>query len=171
MNGQEEKLEQLSQEAAALRQRIAELEEERKAAQRALLQGQEVLRQLLTAYDRERQLIARDIHDGLARQLAAAATQFERCNRLEKEGKGGASNAFANGVSLIRESLEEVRELMTELRTVALKDEGVVAAIEEFVRASAAASAARRSSSSTTFASAGCRRRWKRRSCGLCGKA
>ena len=50
-----------------------------------------------------------------------------------KGGEGGASNAFANGVSLIRESLEEVRELMTELRTVALKDEGVVAAIEEFV--------------------------------------
>ncbi len=132
MNGQQEKVEQLAQEAAALRQRIAELEEERKAAQRALLQGQDVLRQLLTAYDRERQLIAEDIHDGLARQLAAAATQFERCDRLEKEGKSGASNAFADGVSLIRQSLEEVRDLMAELRTVVLKDKGVVAAIEEF---------------------------------------
>jgi len=50
---------------------------ERRRAREALERERRVLRDMLSAQDRERQLVAYDIHDGLAQQLAGAIMQFE----------------------------------------------------------------------------------------------
>ena len=50
---------------------------ERKQTQEALERERQTLRHMLRASDHERQLIAYEIHDGLAQQLAAAIMQFQ----------------------------------------------------------------------------------------------
>ena len=50
---------------------------ERKEAAEALRHEHDVLRQLLRSQDRDRQIIAYEIHDGVAQLLAAAIMQFE----------------------------------------------------------------------------------------------
>ncbi len=64
---------------------------ERKRAQEALAREHCNLRHMLRASDNERQLIAYEIHDGLAQQLAAAIMQFEAFDHL-KENQAKASS-------------------------------------------------------------------------------
>ena len=59
-------------------------------AQAALAREQQTLKHLLQSSDHERQLIAYEIHDGLAQYLAGAIMQFEVYNHLkEKKPKDG----------------------------------------------------------------------------------
>ena len=63
---------------------------ERKKAQEALGKDRRTLKHMLHASDHERQLIAYDIHDGLAQQLAGAIMQFQVYDHLkEAETEGG----------------------------------------------------------------------------------
>ncbi len=121
MTGQAGSPDELLREVEKLRVRIAELEAmshvERKAAGQALLQGQEVLWQVLLANDRERRLIAYEIHDGLAQALEEAITQLDDSTRLHKEGKAEAAEAFSRGLALVRGALAETRRLIADLRS------------------------------------------------------
>ena len=56
---------------------------ERKLAQAALEREQQTLKHLLQSSDHERQLIAYEIHDGLAQQLAGAIMQFQTYSHLK----------------------------------------------------------------------------------------
>ena len=56
---------------------------ERKQAQAALERERRTLTHMLQASDHERQLIAYDIHDGLAQQLAGAMMQFQVYDHLK----------------------------------------------------------------------------------------
>ena len=56
---------------------------ERKHAQEALAKQHRTLKHLLQSSDRERQLIAYEIHDGLAQQLAGAIMQFQTFDHLK----------------------------------------------------------------------------------------
>ncbi len=60
---------------------------QRKLAQQSLAQEQRTLSHLLQASDHERQLIAYDIHDGLAQELAGAIMQFQICATRGKPGQ------------------------------------------------------------------------------------
>ena len=67
-------------------QTVAQLRKELQArtlAEEALRQERRKLEHLLRASDHERQLIAYEIHDGLAQQLAAAIMQLQTYARTE----------------------------------------------------------------------------------------
>ena len=63
---------------------------ERKQAEEALRKEYRNLKHLLHSSDHERQLIAYEIHDGLAQQLAAALMQLQAFDHLkDNDAQGG----------------------------------------------------------------------------------
>ena len=106
---------------------------ERKEAQQALQREHQVLRDALKSQDRERQLIAYEIHDGLAQYLAAAIMQCEAPRQLEGRNPEEVLRCCDGGVDLLRKSLAEARRLISGLRPPILDESGIMAAIEHLV--------------------------------------
>jgi signal transduction histidine kinase len=94
---------------------------------------QETLQHLLRSSDHERQLIAYEIHDGLAQELAGAIMQFEGHDFLKEQNPGEAAKAYTTAVALVRRSLAETRRLISGVRPPILDEEGVVAAIAHLI--------------------------------------
>jgi len=80
----------------------------------------------------ERQLIAYEIHDGLAQQLAAAKMQWENFGRLFGMQNPQAEQAYQTGLELMEQCLAETRRLIGGLRLPTL-DLGVVPALNDFL--------------------------------------
>ena len=106
---------------------------ERKQAERQIEQEQRMLRQLLGSQEHERRLIAYEIHDGLAQQLAAAAMQLQAFDQLRETNHEAALNAHRAGQQALAEGIVETRRLISGLRPLVLDELGVVAAIENLV--------------------------------------
>jgi len=103
------------------------------ATQATLRQQRESLRRLLDASDRERQLVAYEIHDGLAQHLAAARMQLDVFAHLNGQGSPEAHEAYRAAVALVDESLAEARRLIGGLRPPIVDERGIVAGIEHFI--------------------------------------
>jgi len=105
----------------------------RKRAEDSLRREYRVLRGMLQAQDRERQLVTYEIHDGLAQPLAGAAMQFESYEQLKNENPQQASHCFSAGLHLLKKSLTEARRLIAGLRPPILDEAGIVAAIGHLI--------------------------------------
>jgi signal transduction histidine kinase len=88
---------------------------------------------MLRAQDRERQLAAYEIHDGLAQQLTAATMQFQTFEQLQDQDHRQAADCYSAGLHMLKESLSEARRLISGLRPPILDESGVVAAIAHLV--------------------------------------
>jgi len=106
---------------------------ERKQAEAALERQRRTLKHMLRASDHERQLIAYDIHDGLAQQLAGAIMQFQLYDHLKKTTPDEAQKAYDGGTTLLRQGHFEARRLISGVRPPILDESGVVAAIAHLV--------------------------------------
>lgn len=95
---------------------------------------QETLQHLLRSSDHERQLIAYEIHDGLAQQLAGAIMQFEHYDHIRGQDSSAAAKTYTTGLALIRQSHAEARRLISGVRPPILDEEGVVAAVAHLVQ-------------------------------------
>ncbi len=104
-----------------------------KRAHEALLRERRTLKHMLQASDHERQLIAYDIHDGLAQQLAGAIMQFEVFDHLKATKPKPADDAFRAGVTMLRHAHFEARRLIGGVRPPILDESGVVTAIAHLV--------------------------------------
>ena len=105
----------------------------RKKIEADLLREQELIRHLLELAEREREVVAFEIHDGFAQQLAGAKMQFEAAIRVHDSNPDQAKAAFDRGLQLLREGIQESRRLVSGLRPPVLDAFGVVAAIEHLV--------------------------------------
>ncbi|MHC4402516.1 MAG: PAS domain-containing sensor histidine kinase [Planctomycetota bacterium] len=108
---------------------IADLTE-RKQAEEGLRKEHEMLKQMLKSNDRERQLIAYEIHDGIAQQLSGALMQFDTFQRLRADEPNEAWEAHQAGTRMLEQGLSEARRLISGLRPPVLDERGVVAALE-----------------------------------------
>src|SRR5208282_1059798 len=81
----------------------------------------------------ERQLIAYDIHDGLAQELAGAMMQFQIYAHARQANPKEAAKAFAAGMTMLQQSHSETRRLISGVRPPILDESGVVAAIAHLV--------------------------------------
>lgn len=102
-------------------------------------QQQRTRDQLLRAlelYERDRQLLAYEIHDGCAQQLTGAMLCFQSCRQLRDANPREANDAFERGLRLLGDGLAEVRRLIGGLRPAVLDESGVVAAIGYLVNES-----------------------------------
>jgi len=105
----------------------------RKHAQEALEHERRTLRHMLQASDHERQLIAYDVHDGLAQHLAAAIMQFQMHEHLRQQSPSRATKAYDAGIGMVQQAHCEARRLISGVRPPALDESGVTIAIAHLV--------------------------------------
>jgi signal transduction histidine kinase len=106
---------------------------EQKQAQAALEREQQTLKHLLESSDHERQLIAYEIHDGLAQYLAGSIMQFDVYNHLKETKPKEAAKAFDAGMTMLRQSHADARRLISGVRPPILDEEGIAAALTHLV--------------------------------------
>lgn len=102
-------------------------------AEAALRREQRTLEHMLRSSDHERQLIAYEIHDGLAQYLAGALMQFDVYCHLKNSKAKEALKAFEAGITMLRQSHSEARRLISGVRPPILDEAGIVAAISHLV--------------------------------------
>jgi signal transduction histidine kinase len=88
------------------------------------------LRRLLAIQERERQLVAYEIHDGLAQYLAGASMHLQAGQHALGPCPPEAAGELAEAHRLLQAATAEARRLIGGLRPAALDDAGLVAAIE-----------------------------------------
>jgi PAS domain S-box-containing protein len=106
---------------------------ELKRAREALAKKHRMLKQLLQSSDHERRMIAYEIHDGLAQQLAAAMMQFQVFADRDKKAVGEAVKVFDSGMTLLKQAHFEARRLIAGVRPPVLDELGVVEAVTQLV--------------------------------------
>ena len=104
-----------------------------KKAQEAVEKERRLLRQLLDMHERERQLIAYEIHDGFAQQLTGAFFQFQGFANQQERDPEGARKTFELALRSLEESIDETRRLISGLRPPILDEAGIVAAIDYLI--------------------------------------
>ena len=110
-----------------------ELEQRVKERTAELVKEHRNLKHLLQSSDHERQLIAYEIHDGLAQQLAGAIMQFQTFDHLKETKPKQAAKAYDAGMTMLRQGHFEARRLIAGVRPPILDEEGVVAAVGHLV--------------------------------------
>jgi len=132
---------QLEAEIAALRRRVAELEQcgisveiaERKVAEEQLRSEQRFLKQLIHAHERDRKLTAYEIHDGLLQYVSGALLHLETLAGKYPPSAGKGRDVLELAAHLLRRSIDEGRRVMSGLRPPILDEEGIVMAVEYLV--------------------------------------
>lgn len=106
---------------------------ERKRAHEAIQREHRTLKHLLQSSDHERQLIAYEIHDELAQQLAGAIMQFQTFEHSKDRQPKEAAGAYQAGMTMLRQAHFETRRLIAGVRPPILDESGVVAAVGHLV--------------------------------------
>jgi PAS domain S-box-containing protein len=106
---------------------------ERRQAREALRKEHHTLKHLLRSSDHERQLIAYEIHDGLAQQLAGALMQIETYWHQKEAKPQNAAKAYDAALTMLRQAHFETRRLISGVRPPILDESGVVAAVAHLV--------------------------------------
>ena len=112
---------------------------DRKRAEAALRESEKQLRylssQLLTAQEKERERIARELHDGIGQSLSAVKFSVENSlKQINKETAGPPAKRLEAVIPMIQDSIEEVRKIAMDLRPSVLDDLGILATISWFCR-------------------------------------
>ncbi|MGI6604010.1 MAG: sensor histidine kinase [Firmicutes bacterium] len=90
----------------------------------------EIAVRVIRAQEEERRRVARDLHDGLAQQLAGAILELEVAQRVLEQDADRAREELKNVEQIIRTGLREARDVIFNLRPLALDSLGLKAAIE-----------------------------------------
>jgi signal transduction histidine kinase len=101
---------------------------ERRNAEQALAAEQRFLRHLIQTQDRDRQLTAYDIHDGVVQLMTGALMRLEAYRG--KQGEECDSEDLHAATQQLREAIDEARRLIGGLRPPEIDEKGVVGAIE-----------------------------------------
>ncbi|MDP4092188.1 MAG: sensor histidine kinase [Bacillota bacterium] len=88
---------------------------------------------VIKAQEEERQRVAREIHDGPAQSMSNVVLKAEICERLLDVDMNKARNELKNLKGIVRESLQDVRKIIYDLRPMSLDDIGLVPTLERFV--------------------------------------
>ncbi len=112
---------------------------ERRKAERALLESGKELRilskQLLSAEEKERKRIARELHDGIGQALSAIKFSVENSlSQLRNEADQSELRPLEAVIPLTQKTIEEVRRIVKYLRPSILDDLGILATITWFCR-------------------------------------
>ncbi len=130
----ENRVELRTQELAAVNEQLRTEIAHRNFAEEAIRQEQRVLRQLLEVYEKHRQVIAYEIHDGAIQSMTGAMMILEGClYRLQSEVGNAAIEDLNRVAHLLREAIADARQLMRGLRPAELDESGLIAAIENLV--------------------------------------
>ena len=88
---------------------------------------------IIKAQEEERQRVARDIHDGPAQLMSNVVLKAEICERMIDVDLGKAKQELQNLKKIVRESLQDVRKIIYNLRPMSLDDLGLVPTLQRFI--------------------------------------
>ncbi len=93
----------------------------------------DVLRQILTAQEDERKRLSRDIHDVLAQTLATCHYRAETCALILDRDPDAARDDMREVAGLISTTLDQLRDIIFDLRPSALDRGGLADAISAYI--------------------------------------
>jgi len=134
----EMRVQERTQELAAINEELRAENEERLRVEIDLRESENRLRELssalLNAQERERKLIAGEIHDSLGASLAA--TKFKVESALNEMGNGNPKTkaALQSVIPILQGTIEETRRIQQSLRPSMLDDLGILTTISWFLR-------------------------------------
>jgi two-component system sensor kinase len=105
----------------------------RKQIEESLRREQQLLRRMLDLQERDRKLVAFEIHDGLAQLIAGAKMQLDAFLRLRDTDPDEAALLPQAVNHTLGEALAEARRLMAGLRSQVLDEAGIIPAIQHLV--------------------------------------
>lgn len=88
---------------------------------------------IIRAQEEERKRIAREIHDGPAQMMANIVMRAEFCLKLLELDPARLKEELASLRELVRQSLQDVRKIIFDLRPMVLDDLGLVAALKRYL--------------------------------------
>ncbi len=88
---------------------------------------------IIEAQEEERKRVAREIHDGPAQSMSNIVIKAEICERLLDKDIDNARKELQNLKKVMRDSLQEVRKIIYNLRPMALDDLGLLPTLERYV--------------------------------------
>lgn len=103
---------------------------EHRQAREAVQKEQDLLRQMIELQERDRKVLAFELHDGFAQQLTGAMMSIEVAARLMACRPEEAKASLTEAARLLRESIEESRRLVSGLCPPVLEQFGIVPALE-----------------------------------------
>lgn len=107
---------------------------ERRKVEEALRESEKQMRylssQILRAQEQERQRIARDLHDSIIQLLATIKINLRASVRHLNHNRGGKNReSFESIISMVQDTIEEVRRVYTGLRPSMLDNLGILATL------------------------------------------
>ncbi|MCA9247837.1 MAG: response regulator [Planctomycetales bacterium] len=97
-----------------------------------LQRNEKLLRQLLDIQERERQLVAYDIHDGFVQDVVGAKMMLDSLeHKLEATDESRIRLATAR--ELLQKAIDEGRRMISELRPLIIDEQGIVEAIHYLI--------------------------------------
>ncbi len=103
-----------------------------KQREEGILRDRMALRRLLDTNERDRRLIAYEIHDGVVQDMTGALMFLQTGTSLIPQDTDG-QNEVQRGTQLLSNAIGEIRRLLNGLRPLSLEEGGVVAAIDDLV--------------------------------------
>ncbi len=88
---------------------------------------------IIRAQEEERRKVARDIHDGPAQLLANIIMRTEYCLKLIDIDQTGVREELVALQKMVRQSLQDVRKIIFDLRPMVLDDLGLIPAINQYL--------------------------------------
>lgn len=88
---------------------------------------------IIRAQEEERKRVAREIHDGPAQHLANIVMRAEFCLKLLEVEPGKVREELKGLQESVRQSLQDVRKIIFDLRPMVLDDLGLVAALKRYL--------------------------------------
>jgi two-component system sensor histidine kinase DegS len=88
---------------------------------------------IIRAQEEERQRVARDIHDGPAQSMSNVVLKAEICEKLIDVDIEKSRAELQNLKKIVRESLQDVRRIIYNLRPMSLDDLGLVPTLQRYI--------------------------------------
>lgn len=88
---------------------------------------------IIKAQEEERRRVARDIHDGPAQLLANIVMRAEFCLKMMEVDQARVREELHALQDMVRQSLQDVRKIIFDLRPMVLDDLGLVPAVKRYV--------------------------------------
>ena len=109
---------------------VDELEDRVQQRTSELAGEQQLLKELLEIHERDRRLVAYEIHDGFVQQVASAIMHSGALQEIEDRDTQAQCD---RAVQLLEKSVQEARHVISGLRPPVLDDEGLVAAVHYLI--------------------------------------
>lgn len=88
---------------------------------------------IIKAQEEERQRVAREIHDGPAQSMSNIVLKAEICERLVDSDSDKVKDELKLLKAVVRDTLQDVRKIIYNLRPMSLDDLGLIPTLQRFV--------------------------------------